>query len=57
MIVNGECSVFSPKLMEVFRKVRPQFEKLVIAKINIRDNHDTCTKLRALSKMVDTKLL
>jgi hypothetical protein len=31
MIVNGECSVFSPKLMEVFRKVRPQFEKLAIS--------------------------
>lgn len=32
MIVNGECGVFSPRLMEVFRKVRPEFEKLAIAK-------------------------
>ena len=32
MIVNGECGVFSPRLMEVFRKVRPEFEKLVNAK-------------------------
>lgn len=31
MIVNGECGVFSPRLMEVFRKVRPQFEKLAIS--------------------------
>ena len=31
MIVNGECGVFSPRLMEVFRKVRPQFEKLATA--------------------------
>lgn len=28
MIVNGECGVFSPKLMEVFRMVRADFEKL-----------------------------
>lgn len=28
MIVNGECGVFSPRLMEVFRKVRMDFEKL-----------------------------
>lgn len=26
MIINGECGVFSPKLMEVFRMVREQFE-------------------------------
>lgn len=26
MIINGECGVFSPKLMEVFRIVRKQFE-------------------------------
>lgn len=32
MIVNGECGVFSPRLMEVFRKVRPQFEKIATAK-------------------------
>lgn len=32
MIVNGECGVFSPRLMEVVRKVRPEFEKLAIAK-------------------------
>lgn len=28
MIVNGECGVFSPRLMEAFRKVRIDFEKL-----------------------------
>lgn len=28
MIINGECGVFSPKLMEAFRKVRKQFEEL-----------------------------
>ena len=32
MIVNGECGVFSPRLMEVFRKVRAQFEKIATAK-------------------------
>ena len=26
MIVNGECGVFSPKLLEAFRRVRSQFE-------------------------------
>ena len=26
-----DCGVFSPRLMEVFRKVRPQFEKLAIS--------------------------
>lgn len=28
MIVNGECGVFSPRLMEVFRNVRGRFEEL-----------------------------
>lgn len=28
MILNGECGVFSPKLMTVFEKVREQFEEL-----------------------------
>ena len=28
MIINGECGVFSPRLMEVFRKVRMDFENL-----------------------------
>ncbi len=28
MIVNGECGVFSPKLLECFRHVRKQFEEL-----------------------------
>ena len=32
MIVNGDCGVFSPRLMEVFRKVRSQFEKIATAK-------------------------
>jgi putative two-component system response regulator len=31
MIVQGECGVFSPKLLEAFRKVRKQFEALVHA--------------------------
>lgn len=26
MIVNGECGVFSPKLIEMFRIVRTEFE-------------------------------
>lgn len=30
MIINGECGVFSPKLMESFRKVRRKFEKLAV---------------------------
>ncbi len=30
MIIHGECGVFSPKLMEVFRKTRKQFEMLKI---------------------------
>lgn len=29
MIIHGECGVFSPKLMEVFRKTRIQFEMLI----------------------------
>ena len=29
MIVNGECGTFSPRLMEAFRKVKKDFEKLV----------------------------
>lgn len=32
MILNGECGIFSPKLMEIFRKVRPQFEALAAQK-------------------------
>lgn len=28
MIINGECGVFSPKLMEVFRRVRKDFEEM-----------------------------
>jgi putative two-component system response regulator len=28
MILQGECGVFSPKLLEVFRKVRKEFESL-----------------------------
>lgn len=28
MIINGECGVFSPKLMEAFRNVREKFESL-----------------------------
>lgn len=30
MIINGECGVFSPKLMEAFRKVRKEFEALAV---------------------------
>jgi putative two-component system response regulator len=29
MITQGECGVFSPKLLEAFRKVRKEFESLV----------------------------
>ncbi len=29
MIVSGECGVFSPKLLECFRKVRKDFEELI----------------------------
>ena len=32
MIVNGECGVFSPRLMEVFRMARLQFEKIAAEK-------------------------
>lgn len=32
MIVTGECGIFSPKLLECFRKVRGQFEKLATQK-------------------------
>ena len=28
MIVRGECGIFSPKLMEIFRMVRERFEEL-----------------------------
>lgn len=28
MIMNGECGIFSPKLLECFRKVRNEFEEL-----------------------------
>lgn len=28
MILNGECGTFSPKLMEAFKKVKEEFEKL-----------------------------
>lgn len=28
MIINGDCGVFSPKLMEVFRTVREKFEQM-----------------------------
>lgn len=28
MIINGECGVFSPKLMECFRKAKSEFEEL-----------------------------
>ena len=28
MIINGECGVFSPKLMEALRKVRRDFEEM-----------------------------
>ncbi len=30
MIMNGECGVFSPKLLEAFSHVKPQFEELVV---------------------------
>ncbi len=29
MILDGECGTFSPKLMEAFKKVKEDFEKLV----------------------------
>lgn len=31
MITNGECGVFSPKLLEAFRKVKPKFEEMAMA--------------------------
>ncbi len=31
MIINGECGVFSPKIMECFRQVRDKFEQLAAA--------------------------
>ena len=31
MITNGECGVFSPKLLEAFRKVKPKFEEMATA--------------------------
>ena len=31
MIVNGECGVFSPKLMTVFKEVRNKFEAMIAA--------------------------
>ena len=30
MIINNQCGVFSPRLMEVFKKVRGQFEEIVV---------------------------
>lgn len=33
MIISGECGVFSPKLMEIFRMVRQEFEKFAGAPI------------------------
>ena len=30
MIIGGECGVFSPKMMKVFKKVRERFEEIVI---------------------------
>lgn len=32
MIIAGECGVFSPKLLECFRKSRKDFEELVVSK-------------------------
>lgn len=32
MIVRGECGVFSPKIMDCFRKVRKEFEELALKK-------------------------
>lgn len=34
MILRGECGVFSPRLMECFRKTRDQFEKLATTSID-----------------------
>ncbi len=33
MIINGECGVFSPKLMEVFRQVKHEFEQFFESKV------------------------
>lgn len=33
MIINGECGVFSPKLMEVFRQVKHEFEQFFDSKV------------------------
>lgn len=32
MIIRGECGVFSPRLLECFRKVRKEFEELTLKK-------------------------
>lgn len=32
MIIKGECGVFSPRLMDCFRKVRKEFEELALKK-------------------------
>lgn len=29
MIINGECGVFSPKILECFKMAKIEFEKLV----------------------------
>ena len=31
MITNGECGIFSPKLLEAFRQVKPKFEEMATA--------------------------
>lgn len=31
MITNGECGIFSPKLLEAFRKVKPKFEEMAMS--------------------------
>ena len=31
MITNGECGIFSPKLLEAFRQVKPKFEEMANA--------------------------
>ena len=31
MITNGECGIFSPKLLEAFRKVKPKFQEMAIS--------------------------
>ena len=32
MIINGECGIFSPKLIECFKKSRNKFEALALNK-------------------------